>query len=73
MVGEEYRIIISISIQPLGLFWQGPKPSQATGMVLARWILRQVIRCSLPLISPAFRRSHCRRQMPPRPQQRQRS
>jgi hypothetical protein len=32
---------------------------------------RQVLRGSLPLLSPAFRRSHSRRQMPPRPQQRE--
>jgi hypothetical protein len=34
---------------------------------------RQVFRGSLPLPSPAFRRSHVRRQMPPRPHQRGRS
>jgi hypothetical protein len=34
---------------------------------------RQVLRGSLPLLSLAFRRSHSRRQMPPRPQQRERS
>jgi hypothetical protein len=34
---------------------------------------RQVLRGSLPLHSPVFRRSHSRRQMPPRPQQRERS
>jgi hypothetical protein len=33
----------------------------------------QVLMGSLPLLSPAFRRSHFRRQMPPRPQQRERS
>jgi hypothetical protein len=33
----------------------------------------KVLRGSLPLLSPAFRRSHFRRQMPPRPQQRERS
>jgi len=33
----------------------------------------QVFRGSLPLLSPAFRRSHFRRQMPPRPQRRERS
>jgi hypothetical protein len=33
----------------------------------------QVFRGCLPLLSPAFRRSHFRRQMPPRPQQRERS
>jgi hypothetical protein len=34
---------------------------------------RQVFRGSLPLLSPAFRRSHFRRQMPPRHHQRERS
>jgi hypothetical protein len=32
-------IIIIISIQPLGRFWQEPEPSQVTGMALARCIL----------------------------------
>jgi hypothetical protein len=34
---------------------------------------RQVLRGRLPLLSPAFRHSHLRRQMPPRPHQRERS
>jgi hypothetical protein len=34
---------------------------------------RPVLRGSLPLLSPAFRRSNFRRQMPPRPHQRERS
>jgi hypothetical protein len=59
--------IIIIIIQPLGLFWHEPEPSQATGMALARCISRQVLRGSLPLLSPAFRGSHFRRQVPPRP------
>jgi hypothetical protein len=62
-----------ISIQPLGLFWQEPEPSQATSMALACCISRQVLRGSLPLLSPAFRRSHFRRQIPPRPHQHERS
>ena len=33
----------------------------------------QVLRGSLPLLSPAFRRSHFRHQVPPRPPQRERS
>jgi hypothetical protein len=32
-------IIIVISIQPLGRFWQEPEPSQAIGMALARCVL----------------------------------
>jgi hypothetical protein len=66
-------IIIIISIQPLGQFWQEPEPSQATGMALARCISKHVLRSSVPLLSPAFRRSHFHRQMPPRPQQREHS
>jgi hypothetical protein len=63
---SEY-IIMSSSVQPLGLFWQEPEPSQATGMALARCISRQVLRGSLPLLSPVFKRSHFCRQMPLRP------
>ena len=33
------EIIIIISIQPYGRFWQEPEPSQATGMALAHCIL----------------------------------
>jgi hypothetical protein len=44
--------IFVVSIQPLGLFWQEPEPSQATGMTLARCVSRQVLRGSLPLLSP---------------------
>jgi hypothetical protein len=61
-----------INIQPLGQFWQEPEPSQVIGMALARCISRQVLRGSLPLLSPAFRRSHFRRQMPPLPHQHER-
>ena len=32
-------IIIIISIQPEGRFWQEPEPSQATGMALAHCII----------------------------------
>jgi hypothetical protein len=60
-------IIIIIIIQSVSLFWQEPDPSQATAMTLARYISRQVLRGSLTLLSPAFRRSYFRRQMPPRP------
>jgi hypothetical protein len=49
----------SISIQPLGRFWQEPEPSQATGMALARCILGKflgiVCHCfPLPLDIPTF-------------------
>jgi hypothetical protein len=66
-------IIIIISIQPLGLFWQEPEPSQATGMALACCILGKFLGvvchcCPLPLDVPTFRR-----QMPPRPHERERT
>jgi hypothetical protein len=52
-------LIIIISIQPLGRFWQEPESSQVTGMALARCIrgkfLRVVCHCSpLPLDVPNF-------------------
>jgi hypothetical protein len=67
------KIFIIISIQPLGLFWREPEPSQATGMDLVRWILGKflgvVCHCfPLPLDVPTLRR-----QMPPHPHQRERS
>jgi hypothetical protein len=53
------NIIILISIQPLGRFWQEPEPSQTIGMALARCILGTflgvVCHCfSLPLDVPTF-------------------
>jgi hypothetical protein len=52
-------IIIIISIQPLGQFWQQPEPSQATGMALVHCILGKflgvVCHCfPLPLDIPTF-------------------
>jgi len=46
-------IIIIIIIQPFGLVWEEPESSQATGMALVRCTLGQVLRGSLPLLSPA--------------------
>jgi hypothetical protein len=65
--------ISSSSIQPLGLFWQEPEPSQTAGKALARCILGKflgVVCYCLPLSLdvPTFRR-----QMSPRPHQRERS
>ena len=54
-----------ISIQPQRPGWQEPEPSRVTGMALAH--------CILPLLSPAFRRSHFRCQVPVRPQRGERS
>jgi hypothetical protein len=50
---------ISISIQPLGQFWQEPEPIQATCMALARSIIGKflgvVCHClPLPLDVPTF-------------------
>ena len=50
--------IIIIGIQPLGRSGQRPEFSQATGMALVRCILGKFLGGSLPLLSPAFRRSH---------------
>ena len=55
------EVIIIIGIQPLGRFGQRPELSQSTGIALV-----QVLRGSLPLLSPAFRRSHFRQQVPQR-------
>ena len=52
--------IIIISIQPEGRVWQVPEPSQATDMALAHCILGSFLGGRLPLLSPAFRRSHFR-------------
>ena len=53
-----------IGIQPLGRFGQRPELSQSTGIDLVH--PGQVLRGSLPLFSPAFRRSHFRHQVPQR-------
>ena len=53
----EYYIIIIISIQPEGRFWQEPEPSQATGMALAHCILGSFLSCHCfppPLDVPTF-------------------
>jgi len=49
-----FSSIIIIGIQPSGWFGQRPELSQATGTLHPG----QVRGCSLPLLSPAFRRSH---------------
>ena len=71
---SSWRLIQSfISIQPYRPGWQEPEPSHVTGMALATLHLGQVLGGSLPLLSPAFRRSHFHRQVPVRPQRRERS
>jgi hypothetical protein len=48
--------------------------AQSDDRYVSGWLRsRQVHRGSLPLLSPAFRRSNFRCKMPPRPQQRERS
>ena len=66
-------IIIIIVIQSLGWFGQRPELSQATGMDLVRCILGKFLGVVCHCFSPAFRRSHFRHQLPPRPPQRERS
>jgi len=58
-----------ISIQPLGRSGS----NQSSVRALARCILDKFLRSRLPLLSPAFRRSHFCRQVPQRPQRRERS
>ena len=62
-----------ISIQPQRPGWQEPEPSHVTGMALAHCIVGKFLGVVLSLPSPAFRRSHFRRQVPVRPQIRERS
>ena len=61
--GSQYSyiiiIIIIISIQPEGQFWQDPEPSQVTGMALAHCILGRFLGVGChcfppPLDVPAF-------------------
>ena len=48
------------------MFGQESEPSQATDMALACCFLGQSLRGRLPLLSPAFRHSNLRCQVPPR-------
>ena len=48
-----------------GRAWQEPEPSHVTGMALAHCVLGTFLGSSLPLLSPAFRRYHFSRQVPP--------
>jgi hypothetical protein len=66
-------VLINIGIQPLGRSGQRPELSQATGMALVRCILRKFFGVVCHCFPPAFRRSHFRHQVPPRPPQRGRS
>jgi hypothetical protein len=68
------HLIIIISIQPFGRFWQEPQPYQSDDWygsdTLHSW---HVLRANLPLLFSAFRRFNFRRQMTPRPHQRESS
>ena len=48
------RIIIIISIQPEGRFWQEPEPSQATGMALAHCNLGSFLGVGCHCFPPPF-------------------
>ena len=63
----------SSSIQPLGPVWAGTRAQSGDWYGSGTLHPGQVLRGSLPLLSPAFRRSHFRRQVPPRPKWRVRS
>ena len=58
-----------ISIQPYRPGWQEPEPSHCDPYGSGTLHPGQVLGGSLPLLSPAFRRSHFRRQVPVRPQE----
>jgi len=61
-----YLIIIQSLVFSLeGRTWQEPEPSHVTGMALCTLHPGQVLGGSLPLLSPAFRRRHFSRQVPP--------
>jgi len=62
-----------ISIQPSRPVRQEPEPGYGNDMALGTLHPRQVLGGCLPLLSPAFRRSHFRRHVPLRPQRRERS
>jgi hypothetical protein len=68
------HLFIIISIQPfLGAGLTGTRAQSGDRYGSGTLHSRQVLRGSLPLLSPAFRRSNFRRQMPPRPHQRENS
>ena len=61
--------LLLIEIQIQCKLRMSPEFSQVTGMALARCILGKLLRGSLPLLSPAFRRSHFCRQVLQRPRE----
>ena len=56
-------IIIIIGIQPLGRFWAETRAQSVNWYSSGTLHHGQVLRGSLPLLSPAFRRSHSRHQV----------
>ena len=64
-------IIIIIIIHPLGLVWAGTRAQAGDRFGSGTLHPGQVLRSSLPLLSPAFGLSHFCRQVPPRPQRRE--
>jgi len=59
-VTDVYIYIHSLVFSLEGRAWQEPEPSHVTGMVLEHSILGKFLG-----LSPAFRRSHFSRQVPP--------
>jgi len=57
--------IHSLVISLEGRAWQELEPSHVTGMALSHCILGRFFGGSLPLLSPAFRRSHFNCQLHP--------
>jgi hypothetical protein len=60
-------------IQPLGRSGQRPELSQATGIALVRCSLGKFLGVVCHFFPPAFRSSHFRHQVPPRPLRREKS
>jgi hypothetical protein len=67
------HIIIIIIIQLFGPVLAGTRAQSGDRYGSGTLHSGQILRDSLPLLFLAFRSSHFRRQMPPRPQQRERS
>ena len=62
-----------MGIQPFGPVWKEPEPSQATDMAPKRCILGKFLGVVCHCFPPRLDVPICCRQVPPRPQRRERS
>ena len=72
-VSAKYKIHSFVSIQPLEAGLAGTRAQSCDRYGSGTLHPGQVLEGSLPLLSPAYRRSHFRRQVPLRPQRREKS